>query len=401
MLQYLKINRWDLNFILTMIGFPFFTILISDSVASIGYRAFALLVALTCLFKTGISIPRVTSVRIFLIVLLYVSCQSLYGVFFGEYEHYPYSGVKFMFLLFNVGILWIPLLAFISGFSRIRWSNAILWTFILLFVTVLHADFRTFEIEAAESGRYDMGRLSTLAFGDNGSYLVLLATSILATRKAWLTKFKTITVLTLVIAILAGVFGIMKAGSRGPLVGCLFGLVFLIYSMKGYDRRIFVALVVLLVASGAISLTKLENFAPVLFNRFEATIEDGDMSGRDELFAEAIARFEEHPIFGSNPVSLSKTQFSTCHNVYLETLVGGGFFIFSLFAFALLCIAIKSFREKKKLQYNTAYLFLFSLFFCNMGRGFSGIMLTSNSIYAFAVVGCGIALYYNKNGYYQ
>ena len=274
-----------------MIGFPFFTILISNSAASIAYRGFALLVALMCLCKTGIRIVHVSTVRLFLIVLLYVSIQALIGVFLGEYASYPYPAVKQMFLMFNVGILWIPLLAFVTGFSMINWNKSVFYIFILLFITILHADLGTVGVEVSTSGRYDMGRLSTLAFGDNGSYLVLMATSLLATRKFWLTKYKIIVIILLVSAVLAGLFGVLKAGSRGPLVGCLFGWLFLVFCMQGRDRVVLLFSIVALIVSGAVSLAKLADFAPALYNRFVLTVEEGDTSGRDELFEEAFARF--------------------------------------------------------------------------------------------------------------
>lgn len=399
MKAFVKINRWDLNFILTMVGFPFFTILISNSAASIAYRGFALLVAIMCLWKTGIRIVHSSIVRVFLIVLLYVSIQNFIGVFLGEYADYPYPAVKYMYLMFNVGILWIPLLAFVTGFSRINWNKSVLYILILLFVTILHAILGTVDAEASVSGRYDMGRLSTLAFGDNGSYLVLMATSLLATRKVWLTKYKSMVVLLLIFAVLAGLFGILKAGSRGPFIGCLFGWLFLVFCMQGRDRRVLLLSIVALIASGVVSLAKLAEFAPALYNRFVMTVEEGDTSGREELFEETFARFENNPVFGTNTISLSPTQFSTCHNVYLETLEGGGIVIFALFVFSFLCITIRSIKIMKLLLQHSGYLFLFSLFFCNIGRGLSGIMLTSNTIYAFAFTGCGIILYYIKKGY--
>lgn len=395
----LKINRWDLNFILTMTGFPFFTILVSNSAASIVYRGFALYVALACLWKTGLKIGRTSSVRLFLIVLLYVSIQALWGVFCGEYANYPYSAVKYMFLLFNVGILWIPLLAFVAGFTKINWGRTIFYTFVLLLFTIIHADFGTIGAEVSVSGRYDMGRLSTLAFGDNSSYLVLLASSLLATRKVWMKQYKSLTVSLLILAVLAGLFGVLKAGSRGPFIGCLCGWMFLFLCMQGRDRMALLVLITALIVSGAVSLAKLERFAPALYGRFVMTLEDGDTSGRDELFEEAMARFEKSPLTGDNPVSLSPTQFSNCHNVYLETLEGGGVVIFALFIVSFLNIVMGSAKLRKALLAHSGYLFLFSLFFFNMGRGLSGIMLTSNTIYAIAFTGCGLLLYYTKKNY--
>ena len=399
MKEFLKINRWDLNLILTIIGFPFFTTLISDSTASIVYRGFALLVALMCLCKTGVQIVRSGTVRSFLFVLLYVSIQALFGLFFGEYADFPYSEVKFLFLLFNIGILWVPLLAFIGGFDRIQWKKVVPLVFLLMLFTVVHADFGTIGAEVSTSGRYDMGRLNTLAFGDNGGYLVMMSAALLATRKSWLTRMNTLVVLMLIIAIIAGLFAVMKAGSRGPLVGCVTGLLFLVYCMRGKDRTILITSIVVLFISGAVSMSKIEEFAPALYSRITMTVEDKDMSGRDLLFEDAYAKFQDNILLGSNPIILERTQFTTCHNVYLETLQGGGIFIFVFFIYALLCVVFGSVKIRGLLLQHSGYLFLFMLFFCNMGRGLSGIMLTSNAIYAFPFTGCCIILYYIKKGY--
>lgn len=397
MKNYLSINRWDLNFILTIIGFPFFTMLISDSVASIAYRGFALIVALMCLKESGISFSRYPSSKGFFIVLLYVSLQSLYGVFLGEYSTYPYSGVKYMFLLFNIGILWIPLLAFVFGFERINWKKTLTITFFLLLITVGQADLRTYDVEASNSGRFDMGRLSTLAFGDNGAYLVLISLVLIATREQWLYKFKKLTIVILVFSILVGLFGVLKAGSRGPLLGCLTGFLFVTMCMTNKDRLVVIGSFVALIATGAVSLSKIEAFAPALYARFMLTVEEGDMSGREDLFDEAILKFQDNFLLGTNPVSLSPTQFSTCHNVYLETLEGGGIIIFAIFFFSFLKILLQSFKRREYLIH-PGFLFLFSLFSFNAARGLSGIMLTSNPIYSFAFVGCGIAIYMIKKG---
>lgn len=397
--KYLKINRWDLNFILTMIGFSFFCSLISNSTASIAYRVFALLVALMCLWKSGFKITKSRTAKLYLFALFYVSIQALIGVFWGEYADFMYSMVKYNFLLFNVGVLWIPLLAFICGFDKIQWEKVIPWTFFLMFITVVKADLGTFTAEIPVSGRYDMGRLSPLAFGDNGSYLVLMSAAFLATRDSWLSSRKIPIIVVLVVAILAGLFGLFIAGSRGPFVGCITGLLFLIYVLRSKDRKILITLIIVLMFSGVISLSKFENFAPTLYWRLTATIEDNDMSGRDILFEESFEKFQDNMILGSNPVTLETEQFSTCHNVYLETLQGGGIVIFMFFVCAFLSVAFGSLKIRGHLLQHTGYLFLFLLFFYNIGRGLSGIMLTSNAIYSFSFIGCCVVLYYIKQGY--
>ena len=47
-----SLNIWDLNFILTLVGFGFFTTFVDSSLGSIAFRGFALLVALLCLLKS-------------------------------------------------------------------------------------------------------------------------------------------------------------------------------------------------------------------------------------------------------------------------------------------------------------------------------------------------------------
>ena len=53
-LRQLNINIWDLNLVLTIVGFPVFTMLVTTSWSSIAFRGIAVLVALMSLVKTKI-----------------------------------------------------------------------------------------------------------------------------------------------------------------------------------------------------------------------------------------------------------------------------------------------------------------------------------------------------------
>lgn len=74
-MKYLKINLWDLNFILTMVGFGFFTTFVDSSAGSIAYRGFALLVALVCLLKSMFRFPDNKYIKAFLFTFAYITLQ--------------------------------------------------------------------------------------------------------------------------------------------------------------------------------------------------------------------------------------------------------------------------------------------------------------------------------------
>lgn len=390
----LKFNIWDLNFVLLVVGFPFFTMLISDAVASVAFRGFTLLVSIICLYKTGVRIPKNKLIYIFLITLLVDSIQSNYGLFFGEYESSPFIDVKIQFLAFNVGVVWIPLLAFVSGFERINWRSSCLVTFCLLFYTIFVADLNTSSAEVSNDGRYNMGRISTLGFGDNGAYLVLLSVALIVCRKYWLYKYKKFWILALIAGIAVGVFGVAKAGSRGPFLGLVTGLIFLCICLKKRERAILASLVFLLGLFGIFSSPVIQSFAPALYNRMNLTIEEHDMGGRDVLFEEAIDKFIDHPILGSNPVEISANEFSGVHNVYLEVLIATGFILFVLFIGVVLFAVKGSIKKRWLLLRNPGYLFLALMFWFNCARGISGIQFATNAIYNMVFVGLLLILTY-------
>lgn len=84
-MKYLKINIWDLNFILTMVGFGFFTTFVDSSAGSIAYRGFALLVAWVCLLKSKLRIPDDKYIKAFLFAFAYITLQV-------TINFYPSSG---------------------------------------------------------------------------------------------------------------------------------------------------------------------------------------------------------------------------------------------------------------------------------------------------------------------
>lgn len=393
MLSKFKLNIWDINFILTIVGFPFFTMLISDSLASIAYRAFAVFVSIVCLVKSGFHLPNIVRVKIYFILLLYISAQAYFGLFYGEYSLSPWNIPKMQFALFNVGVLFIPLVAFISGYDRLNKDRSVFVIFVMLFATILYTNINTYSVEAAHDGRYQMSRLSTLAYGDYSCYLALLSVSMML-KKSKESKLERIISVIFYIGFFVGIFGVFRAGSRGPLVSLFAGLFLLFCCMRFKIKLITIAFTLFLFFVGGFSMRTLEEYAPAMFYRLNYAIEEGDTGGRDVLFQEAIDKFYNNIIFGTNPIELEETQFTGAHNVYLEVLVGSGIVGIILF------VIIISFTMWQIITLRSSYkssfeYFVLSLFFCNIVRGMTGIMFTSNAIYSFVLL-ASIFIVYSK-----
>lgn len=151
---------------------------------------------------------------------------------------------------------------------------------------------------------------------------------------------------------------------------------------------------------GLFSLKIMESFAPALVQRFTETVEDGDLGNRDILFDRALQNFSEGAnwLIGINPYYLELKEFSSCHNMYLEMLVGTGVIGFIFFIYSTLGLGAKGFMNRYKLTQMPEVYFLFALLFFNIARGMSGIMVIANPILAFSVIGAAYMLQRKETG---
>ena len=392
--KYFKINRWDLNFILTMVGFGFFTSFVDSSVGSIAFRGFALLVALACLFKSKLQIPNNAYIKAFLFAFVYISAQVTVDFYLVDPNAALFSYSRMQSTLYNFGIVGIPMLAYMSGLKNIQWNKTLLITLLLMTITIGMGVRNTFSAEMTADGRFNMNaRVSTLQFGDNAAYLVLLAVSMI--MKSNLIKDIKLLRLISYAAVGLGIWGVAKAGSRGPLVGMSAGLMFLFMCLSKKGKIIIVMIACVASFGGLLSLKILESFAPALVRRFTETVEEGNLGNRDILFDIALQKFSDgiNWLIGTNPYYLELKEFSSCHNMYLEMLVGTGVIGFVFFLYSTLGLGVKGFINRYRLSQMPEVYFLFALLFFNIARGMSGIMVISNPILAFSVIG---ASFYNK-----
>lgn len=394
-----SLNIWDLNFILTLVGFGFFTTFVDSSLGSIAFRGFALLVALLCLLKSKLEIPNNAYIKLFLFTFVYISTQVTIDFYLLDPSAALFSYSRMQSTLYNFGIVGIPMLAFMSGLKNIQWNKTLLITLLLMTITIGMGIRNTFSAEMTADGRFNMNaRVSTLQFGDNAAYLAILAVSMIMNSQI----VKDVKWLRLISygAIGLGIWGVAKAGSRGPLVGMCAGLMFLFMCLSKKSKSIIVMIACGATFGGLFSLKIMESFAPALVQRFTETVEDGDLGNRDILFDRALQNFSEGAnwLIGINPYYLELKEFSSCHNMYLEMLVGTGVIGFIFFIYSTLGLGAKGFMNRYKLPQMPEVYFLFALLFFNIARGMSGIMVIANPILAFSVIGAAYMLQRKETG---
>ncbi len=388
--QYFNLN--DLNLILTFAGFPIVTTLL-PFVPSVPYRAFALLVALICLFKNGFHFAYGSKLmKWFLAFLFLVDFKALLQIVFASPQYQASALTAFLFVF---GVVLIPVLAVFSGCNKIHWKN-VLWILLLLLSLVIligasHV-VQTIAVEGEEMRMELNKRQSTLAFGDNSAYLILLASALLLYygnsrndgkhKLYWFFP---------VIAIILGIYGIAKAGSRGPFLSMLVGLIMLFTCMKVKTVFKIVMRAIVAVLVFGINFEVIENFAPVLTQRLTLTVEKGDLSGRDLLFQEAWRLILDHPIFGTEPLMfLNGGAFSNYHNGFLTVGLATGLLGFVGYVILIIAIVFNSLKHRNLIN-NVVYFFFISMLGACIMRSMSGASLADNPVYTLCV---GLACLY-------
>lgn len=376
----LKLSLYDINVILIFAGFPFITSF-SDYIPSILYRALALGVSLICLWQSRFRIGTNNSlINGYLWILFLMILKVTWGMTLGEFSMYPNDNVRTLIFSFSYGVVLFPLFAFISSYDRINWHSCFLIIQIMLLLCIGLGLF-SYTGELTTDGRANMNaRQSTLAFGDNSVYLFLLSSCLYWYRNEINLNNEVIIKIICFLGIILGIYGVMKAGSRGPLLSGIAGISFFFFKLKRKVKiRIVLLCMLLIILIGGFIISWIKDIAPILYDRTMASIETGDLSGRDVLFISALNIFFDNLLFGATPLVLTYDSYSSFHNCYLDVAVGLGVFGFIYFI-RLNYIIISAFLKCK--YKNLTFYVIGSLFFCNAARALSGIHMIDNAFYS-------------------
>ena len=384
----IRFNIFDLNFILSFAGFAIFTTF-AESVSSIAYRAVALGVALLCFVGSGIhynKLPNKAKWLLWFIVLLHIKSYF-----------FCIASTNYIFnfaLVYMFGVVLVPFLAFVFSYRKINWDIVLPILAVLLILTIFQGIISAMSADTLERVELN-SRQSTLAFGDNSSYLFVIGITILksATKKSnnWGFVF---TQFLAVVAVIISIYGIAKAGSRGPLMAAVMAGLFILLTLKTHKGITVVVIAIMIANFSGLTSKSLENFAPVLFSRMNSTMEEGDMSGRDILYKEAIEKILDNPLIGDNPIILlgNGEEFTSYHNGYLDIGVGLGIIGFALYVYLNIWIILKLFSYRHQL-FRHKQIFLSTMFFLSATRAMSGASLLSNTNYAISLLSAIMIIY--------
>tara|TARA_B110000879_G_scaffold212420_1_gene308596 strand:+ start:6742 stop:7617 length:876 start_codon:yes stop_codon:yes gene_type:complete len=210
----------------------------------------------------------------------------------------------------------------------IDFEKAFWWILIMTGVTfafIILKNNALFGLDAGISGRHQgNAAVSTISFGHFGATALILSVYALYYKNTtFLSK------LALLAIILIGLFFVLRAGSRGPLLALVVVFIFLYFARF---RRLFESLVAVSIALFILSLSTnliveaIGTISPLLEARLIASFEESGFGSRDRYYAEAIDLFLKSPAWGSqyliNFGDGSAPDYA--HNILLDSLMATG-----------------------------------------------------------------------------
>ena len=379
------INLAEVNFILTLAGFGLFTTFIQNSAGSIIYRAFALLVALLCIFESKKQKQKHGSMmKVFMTLYYLLVFFCMWDLYVGYYSDTPFTSSRNMAALFVMGVTFFPVLAFYKTFEKIRWESTLTILFIVLFFVLAIGQIRGITDEASGRGSLNT-HMTTLGLAELAVYMTLVSTALL--KKSSGNRHSKLFKALIVAGLILGFLSLGRAASRGPFVAGLIGLSYFIISERVMGKAFALFFIALMFTMGTLTSSLFEKFAPVLYNRIVYTIESEDTGGRDALFDNALNTLKEKPITGDVSIMLEPNAMSSCHNMYLDLglelgVVGGLTFIIISLVLLFWCLT-----SGAKGKITIEQCFFAALFMFHIVRGMSGLTLSSCPVLVATYIG--------------
>lgn len=311
---------------------------------------------------------RLRGLDILIIAFFFLYTSRVYYDLYIQEIHHTIFQNKITYFVY---ILFLSILPYcvcrIIPFSKFRMDKLLcLLSFFYLiallfsFSEVLHSI--AMKTYYGNDGRFSANEmLDTIGYGHIAATLTLMSISLLYYSSSRSVRFYS------VLGLIVGVFSIIIANSRSPMLALLFCL-FLIY-IKKINLKVLVAfsfcLFLFVFNIESIDQFFQETFKSAFVERF-VSIFSGDMnalSGRDTYYNQGIQMFFDSPILGSSFLLKSGDMSGDyVHNFFLESLMFGGL----IGGIIYIVIMIISFRYAYHLiKERNEYMF-FGLFFMQM-----------------------------------
>lgn len=384
MANHYRITIFDINFILSFIGFVFFTTFF-PFLNSIAIRAICLGVSLVCISITGIS-PKTHSkqANIYLVLLLVIVLRTTIDLLFGSLSEAS-GGGKMLVFLFMYGLMLIPLISIISSLSKINWSFCLLISQIILGVVIFQGVLtaNVSDVYVLNNGRIGLNdRQGTIQFSTNSAYLLILSLVMYVNTPFTKTFLNNCCKIVAIVGVVLAFVGLAKASSRGPFLASLLVIVFYLYNITSHFKYWLLGIIGFITICSSSILLFFKDFAPILFDRLLFTMESGD-ENRRAFLNNGIERFLDNPILGDNPLIIWDSGFAGLHNMYLDVALFLGGFGFLIFVF-LYVVLFKDILSQK--TNSPAPLFFYLLFVYFVIRGFSGLCLVNDSLISLSFI---------------
>ena len=225
----------------------------------------------------------------------------------------------------------IPVISVFKSIKSIDYNLAFKWIFAGFVFLIPLSFFRNPQLFSNFALGVRLGgniAFNTIEFGHYGGALVLLA--LYWKTQKWQFWLKCTSYLLMAV----GVFIMLRAGSRGPLVTLLVCLLFYLVASKTYKIwAVGLVLIsfVLLQMYGDLFFESIRKISPVLVDRMTLSGNVNQFeelaTGRSGLYQAAIDGFVNYPVFGQSfAIFRTDGSYSYSHNVILDTIMGLGLF---------------------------------------------------------------------------
>lgn len=274
------------------------------------------------------------------------------------------------FIIFSTGI---PILGILKSIDLIDFKRISNWIFYVGGVALVLSLFSVQKTANASLSENLMRRenasamLNTISFGHLG-----LSVAIVAFYRATAAQERLIKRILGIIIMLLGAYIMLRAGSRGPLL-CAFVVAFFYLLSKGRYAPAGLAL------SGIFAglcfaflpqiLVLINNISPAMASRLEATLYEGDSSGRDSLISEYWKEICDNPLTGGH-LDLLGYSHNACFDGFLMFGIPLGWIIFALVVIGY--FACYRILKRRPPDWWTALLAIQSLTACQTSGTFGG-----------------------------
>jgi O-antigen ligase len=352
--------------VLCFAGYPFITTLLLPAISdiegisqtvTIPYRAFALFVSILVIIYNYKS--SIATLPIALKALLFFWGILIIRLFYD-------INIRVDVQLSHASTLWISvfgicmpaIISIIKSYRYINLDKAFKWILILLVIALVISLFSN-QAMLMSSDKIDVRQnaniaLNSISYGQLSTSIILLAFYGLSKKRQNL-----FVKVLLIFIILLSFLSLLRAGSRGPLLALVVTIYFFLFARAKnivWGLTIMTILIALTVVFAEPILNFMGSYSPVMEGRLKHTIYEGDYSGRDPLFKQAITAFLDSPIWGKQfALFRSNGRFIYSHNIILDAfmglgILGGGTMIY------FLSVALK--KSYNMIRINDAHFWL-------------------------------------------